>query len=225
MPCVFECRMQNTRRLLLGGTATLAATLALPALASSRRALAAMTDGPFYPPRNWRQRGPLPDDWDADLTRVGPRTAAARGEHLALLATVADTQGRLIDNAEVEIWQCDALRSYRHPGVALEPGSFDEGFQGFGAGKSGKDGALRFRTIKPVPYPGRTPHIHVKLRHASFGELTSQLFLAGDPGNERDFLWRHVPAAERAALAMQLRPASGDSGLRWISEHMLVVPA
>lgn len=217
--------MALQRRTFATATVAAASVLALPALASSRRALAPMTDGPFYPPRPWRERGPLPVDWDADLTRVSQRAAPARGEHLALLATVADTQGRVIDGAEVEIWQCDALRQYRHPGVALEPGVFDEGFQGFGAAKSRKDGAVSFRTIKPVPYPGRTPHIHVKLRHASFGELSSQLFLAGDPGNERDFLWRQVSAADRAALAMQLRAASGEGGLRWISEHVLTVPA
>lgn len=201
-----------------------ATALALPALASSRRALAPMTDGPFYPPRAWRDRVP---DWDADLTRVerNGRVLRARGEPLALQAVVADTQGRLIDNAEVEIWQCDVMQSYRHPGVALTAGGFDEGFQGFGAARSGKDGTLALRTIKPVPYPGRSPHIHVKLLHPSFGEHTSQLFVAGDAGNARDFLWRAVAQADRAALEMQLLPALGDSGLRWIVQHTLVVPA
>ena len=84
---------------------------------------------------------------------------------------------------------------------------------------------MRLRTIRPLPYPGRTPHIHVKLRHASFGELTSQLFVAGDAGNARDFLWRAVPAADRAALEMTLQPAPADSGLRWQVRHVLVVPA
>jgi protocatechuate 3,4-dioxygenase beta subunit len=65
------------------------------------------------------------------------------------------------------------------------------------------------RTIRPVAYPGRTPHIHVKLRHASFGELTSQLFVDGDPGNERDFLWRRLRAEAQTAAAMKLQPASG----------------
>jgi protocatechuate 3,4-dioxygenase, beta subunit len=213
--------MKPERRTLLAGTAAL---LALPALASSRRVLAPMTDGPFYPPRAWRERGPLPADWDADLTRVSQRAMPARGEHLALLATVVDTSGRVIDNAEVEIWQCDTRQAYRHPGVALEPGSFDEGFQGFGAATSRKDGSVGFRTIKPVPYPGRTPHIHVKLRHASFGVLSSQLFVAGDAGNAPDFLWRQLSADQREGLAMKLRPASGEGGLRWIAEHALVVP-
>jgi protocatechuate 3,4-dioxygenase beta subunit len=207
------------RHLLLGS----AAALALPALASQRRAIAPMTDGPFYPSRAWREKWA---DQDADLTRVQTSSGVrvAQGEHLGLEALVADTKGRVIDGAEVEIWQCDTLQAYRHPSVPASPGSFDPGFQGFGATRSDKLGATRLRTIKPVAYPGRTPHIHVKLRHASFGELTSQLFLAGDAGNARDFLWRHLAAEDRAPLEMALQPAPPDSGLRWLVRHTLVVP-
>ena len=140
------------------------------------------------------------------------RATPARGEHLALALQLADARGRAIDGAEVEIWQCDALAAYRHPGVAAEPGRFDPGFQGFGAARSGRDGGVRFRTIRPVAYPGRTPHIHVKLRHPSFGETTSQLFVDGDAGNERDFLWRRLDAAGRAALTVPFTP--GVDGLR-----------
>ena len=204
-----------------------AAMLALPALASSRRALTAMTDGPFYPPRAWRDTASNAGDWDADLTRVRRRTRwlTARGEHLALRATVVDSDGKAIDGAEVEIWQCDALAAYHHPDVRLEPGRHDPGFAGFGAARSDDRGALRLRTIRPVPYPGRTPHIHVKLRHASFGEVTSQLFIAGDAGNARDFLWRALDAGDRDMLAMQLQPAAADSGLRWQVRQALVLPA
>src|SRR5262245_27066758 len=89
----------NERRIVV---AALAAALAWPALASSRRAMARMTDGPFYPPRAWRDRW---TDWDADLTRVahaGERTA--KGEHLGLEGRIVDTHGRAIDGASVEIW-------------------------------------------------------------------------------------------------------------------------
>ncbi len=212
--------LARSRRLLLLGTA---ARLALPVLASSRRVLQPMTEGPFYPPRAWRQGW---TDWDADLTRVvqGGQTLTAQGEHLGLTAVVADTKGRVIDGAEVEIWQCDVLAHYRHPQVAQQPGRFDPGFQGLGLARSDAAGALRFRTIRPVAYPGRTPHIHVKVRHASFGELTTQLFIEGDPGNARDFLWRQLPEADRAPLAMQLQPAPAGSDLRWLVQHALVVP-
>ena len=220
--------MNPPRRTFVLRTATAAAAaVALPALASTRRALVPMTDGPFYPARAWRDKGPFSGDWDADLTRVerNGRVSTARGEHLGLQAVVADTEGRLVDNAEVEVWQCDVMQAYRHPDVAAAAGRFDEGFQGFGATRSGKDGSFSLRTIKPVAYPGRTPHIHIKLRHAAFGELTSQLFLAGDPGNARDFLWRAVPQADRSALEMLLQPAATESGLRWQVRHTLVVPS
>ena len=183
-----------------------------------------MTDGPFYPPAAWRAAWA---DQDADLThaRGAGGERVAHGEHLGLECAVVDTHGRAIDNAEVEIWQCDALQAYRHPRVAAEAGRFDPGFRGFGATRSERDGTLRLRTIKPVPYPGRTPHIHVKLRHPAFGDLTSQLFIAGDAGNSRDFLWRSLAAEDRPPLEMALRPARADSGLRWLVRHALVVPA
>ncbi len=213
-----------TRRRLLAATGLAAAGIGLPALASPRRVLAPMTDGPFYPPPRWRERWA---DWDADMahTQRDGRTLTARGEHLALALQVADTAGRVIDGAEIELWQCDALAAYRHPNVNSSDGRFDPGFQGFGASRADRRGAARFLTIRPVPYPGRTPHIHLKLRHASFGTLTTQLFVAGDPGNARDFLWRALPEADRAPLALALQPAAADSGLRWQAVHQLTVPA
>ncbi|MGL6111957.1 MAG: intradiol ring-cleavage dioxygenase [Rubrivivax sp.] len=216
--------LPRRRILAAAAVAVSVSAIAGPVLASSRRTLAAMTDGPFYPPRAWREQWA---DWDADLSRVqrDGRTLVARGEHLGLELQLADARGRLIDAAELEIWQCDALAAYRHPGVHQTAGSFDEGFQGFGGGRSDRAGQLRFRTIKPVPYPGRTPHIHVKLRHASFGEISSQLFIAGDPGNARDFLWRGLDPADRPMLDMALQAAAADTGLRWQARHTLVVPA
>jgi protocatechuate 3,4-dioxygenase beta subunit len=217
-------RQSLTRRGVLRMVAVSATTLALPALATSRRAIARMTDGPFYPPRAWRERW---TDWDADLTRVqhAGGTRVAKGEHLGLDARVLDVNGRTIDGATVEIWQCDAVGHYRHPSTEPTTDAVDDAFQGFGSTQSNAQGQLRFRTIKPAPYPGRTPHIHVKLRHAAFGEVTSQLFVAGEPGNARDGLWRRLSADDRTALEMKLEPAASDTGLRWLVRHDLVVPA
>lgn len=215
-------RLNRHRRLLIG---VITASLGMPAIATSRRALASMTEGPFYPARAWRER--QHGDWDADLTRVerSGRVSAARGELLGLEGQVVDGKGRVIDGAEVEIWQCDTLGHYTHPSHSVGADGFDEGFQGFGAARTDADGRVRFRTIRPVPYPGRTPHIHIRVRHASFGERTSQLFVADDPGNARDFLWRALSADDRAALAMRLEPAPAASGLRWLVRQPWVVPA
>jgi protocatechuate 3,4-dioxygenase, beta subunit len=103
-----------------------------------------------------------------------------------------DTTGKVIDGAEVEIWQCDSLAVYHAPNHAMEAGKFDPNFAGFGATRSGPAGQWRFMTIRPVPYTIRAPHIHVKLRHPTFGEIASQLFIAGEPLNETDFLWPRI---------------------------------
>lgn len=216
------------RRHLITTSLTAAACLAAPALATpARMRLPRLTEGPFYPPSAWRADSALWPDQDADLTTVRRKEGVlrAQGEGLGLEAQVLDSQGRTIDGAQVEIWQCDALAAYRHPSVPATAGRFDPGFQGFGATASGRGGELRFRTIRPVAYPGRTPHIHLKITHTSFGTLTTQLFVAGDPGNARDFLWRQLDAAAQEAAALRLTPAPADSGLRWLSRQALVVPA
>ena len=218
------------RRLAFAGLAALVPGAAAPAapapaaLASSRRSIAAMTEGPFYLPRAWREPW---SDWDADLARVqrDGRTLQARGEHLGLALQLADTNGRAVDRAEVEIWQCDALAVYHHPQVKRTPGGYEAAFQGFGASRSGADGRARFRCIRPVPYPGRTPHIHIKIRHVSFGEITSQLFVADEPGNRHDFLWRALDPADRAMLELRLQPAMAESGLRWLAIAALTLPS
>jgi protocatechuate 3,4-dioxygenase beta subunit len=212
-----------SRRQVLGGSVAAVAALAFPALASSRRTLPLITEGPFYPPLDYRARRL---DWDADLTTVmdgAGRTqtvARAAGEHLDLFGIVVDTDDRIVDDVEIEIWQCDAFASYRHPRGGAQ---VDEGFQGFGATRSDKRGAYRFRTIRPVPYPGRTPHIHVKLRHPAFGELTSQLFVAGDPGNADDMIYRRLGAEERPLVGMKLQHAPAGSAVMWIARHPLIV--
>ncbi len=217
--------LASRRRVIVAGGIGLAASFgsSVPAIA---RGLPAMTDGPFYPSIAYRARSL---DWDADLTTVrgrdpdGQQLAPARGEHLDLHGTVRDATGRAVDGAEIEIWQCDAFGSYRHPRGA--GGRIDAGFQGFGATRSDSRGGYRFRTIRPVPYPGRTPHIHVKLRHAGFGEVTSQLFVAGEPGNGADLLYRGLTEDERQDVELRLRRAPAGQPVAWIAERDLLVGA
>ncbi len=214
----------NTRRLVLRSMAAACASIALPACASSRRALPSMTEGPFYPSVAYRARGV---DWDADLTTVagtapdGQPRPRAGGEPLDLLGVVLAADGRIVDAAEVEIWQCDVHTSYRHPRGAGE--RIDDGFQGFGMTRTDAAGIYRFKTIRPVPYPGRTPHIHVKLRHPAFGDVTSQLFVAGDPGNANDGLYRRLSAEQRSFTDMTLQRAPAGSPVMWVVERSLVV--
>jgi len=213
--------MSTARRHCLKTLAGSAAGLALPSLAWAA-GLPGMTEGPFYPSAAWRAREL---DWDADLTRVTRANSSdaprAAGEWLDLGGNVVDARGRTIDGAEIEIWQCDVHGSYRHPRGAGS--KVDTAFQGFGSTRSDAKGLYRFRTIKPVVYPGRTPHIHVRLRHPTLGELTSQLFVAGEPGNARDFIYSSLSGAERALVDMALQKAPASSAVTWVAQRSLVV--
>jgi protocatechuate 3,4-dioxygenase, beta subunit len=157
------------------------------------------SSGPFYPLT-------LPLDGDNDLVQVGGSSERAAGTILHLAGRVLDRDGRPVPGARIEIWQCDAFGVYHHP---RDPrGAADPNFQGFGATTAAADGGYRFRTIEPVPYPGRTPHIHFTLTGPGFERLTTQMYLAGHPLNERDGLYRRIADPDaRAAVTVALSPA------------------
>jgi len=58
-----------------------------------------------------------------------------------------------------------------------------------------------------VPYPGRTPHIHFAVATPGQRRFITQMYVAGEPQNERDSVLLGVrdPAA-RARLIVPLRP-------------------
>jgi protocatechuate 3,4-dioxygenase, beta subunit len=156
------------------------------------------TPGPFYPLF-------LPLDADADLVTVGGRPAPAQGIVTHVVGRVLEPGGRAVPGARIEIWQCDALGHYHHP---LDGGGADPNFQGYGATVADRDGFYRFRTIRPVAYPGRTPHVHFALAGPGFERFTTQMYVAGEPRNDGDFVLSRIrePAA-RARVIVPLEPA------------------
>lgn len=158
--------------------------------------------GPFYP-------ATLPLDRDNDLVRVTGRSATARGVITHVSGRIVDDRGRPLSAALVEIWQCNAYGRYHHPRDRRNV-PIDENFQGYGQFTTGDDGYYRFRTIRPVPYPGRTPHIHFAISATGIESLTTQMYVAGEPGNARDGLLNSIPDERaRASLIVDLRPAAG----------------
>jgi protocatechuate 3,4-dioxygenase beta subunit len=185
------------RQLMLGLAGLMAAG---PALAARLLPTPKQMAGPFYP-----LEPPL--DKDNDLTRVAGVAGVAEGRVTDLAGRVLDPDGRPIHGARVEIWQCDARGRYHHPhddGPAPDPR-----FQGFGQHLTDAQGRYRFRTIRPVPYPGRTPHIHMAVFAPGGEPLVTQLYVAGDPRNERDFLFRAVAPERRRLVQAEFLPSRG----------------
>ena len=168
---------------------------------SPLRATPSQTEGPFYPVA-------LPKDSDFDLLRNGDKSYS-KGQSAWVEGNIRDMAGKPVAGSQIEIWQCDHDGHYHHPS---DGGKADQRFQGFGRVTVGADGSYRFRTLRPAAYAGRTPHIHVKVKLGQRELLTTQLYVAGDAGNARDFLWRSLNESDRSALTASF--LSGSDGLR-----------
>ena len=163
----------------------------------------AQTEGPFYPDK-------LPLDTDNDLLIVNDSLTPGAGEVTWLNGRILDARGEPLRNALVEIWQCDQNGAYHHTRTG-QADKRDKNFQGFGRFLTGSSGEYLFRTIKPVPYPGRTPHIHVAIKLKGRKELITQCYIKGHPQNDRDGVLRGLtdPKA-RAALMVEFNPLKGS---------------
>src|ERR1044071_9071495 len=142
------------------------------------------TEGPFYPDK-------LPLDTDNDLILVNDSLTPAVGEITHLSGRILDARGEPIRNMLVEIWQVDGHGVYLHSGSASH-GNRDQNFQGFGRFLTGSSGEYYFRTIKPVKYPGRTPHIHFAVKTKGQHKFTTQCYIKGEPQNDRDGVLRGI---------------------------------
>src|SRR6185312_4693479 len=173
---------RRSRRAFLGTLATGAAFFTTRGLfADELASTPSRTEGPFYPDR-------LPLDTDNDLIIIKDSITPAVGEITNLTGRVLTASGSPVRDVTIEIWQCDANQVYLHTGDSdSKKDQQDKHFQGFGRFTTASTGEYRFRTIKPVPYPGRpAPHIHFKVKKGDRELLTSQINIAGHPGNKVD---------------------------------------
>lgn len=143
-----------------------------------------MTEGPFYPDK-------LPLDTDNDLIIINDQLTPAVGEITHLSGKILTANGSPIRNAVVEIWQVDHHGAYLHSGTDNKS-KRDKNFQGFGRFVTSSTGEYYFRTIKPVAYPGRTPHIHMMVKIKGEPKFCTQCFINGEPQNDRDGVLRGI---------------------------------
>ncbi len=162
-------------------------------------------EGPFYPDK-------LPLDTDNDLILINDKTTPAVGEISHLTGKILDAKGNPLTGAVVEIWQCDGNGVYLHTGDSKgKQKEQDKNFQGYGRFFTSKTGEYYFRTIKPVPYPGRTPHIHFKIKKGNKELLVTQMYVAGHAGNEKDFVYTGVKDKKaRASITVEFAKIKGS---------------
>ena len=123
------------------------------------------TEGPFFS-RNSPERSDL-------------REPGMAGTPIALAGLVVSRSCRPVPGALVELWHADDSGEYDNEGFRLRGHQF-----------TGADGGYRFETIVPGLYPGRTRHFHLKFQAPGESVLTTQFYFPGEPGNQRDRLFR-----------------------------------
>lgn len=185
----------RSRRGFLGSMACGAVALGMRgAFADKVARTPSQMEGPFYPDK-------LPLDTDNDLIIVNDALSPAVGEITHLGGRILDAHGEPIRNALVEIWQVDSHGAYLHSNSGNRDRR-DASFQGFGRFLTGSTGEYYFRTVKPVAYPGRTPHIHFAVKHKGNDTFTTQCYVKGDPHNERDGVLRTIRDPKVRELVM-----------------------
>lgn len=144
-----------------------AASVAIPACVVRPE----LTEGPYFV--------------DGQLNRTDIRSDPATGVvsdgiPLALTFRVTEITDACVPlaGAMVDVWHCDVNGVYsgvQDPGFSTAGQQFLRGYQ-----VTDENGAAQFTTIYPGWYPGRTVHIHFKIRSAAPAnqtyEFTSQLF-------------------------------------------------
>ncbi len=84
-------------------------------------------------------------------------------------------------------------------------------------------GRFMFRTIVPVPYPGRAPHIHLKLILGGEVKLTTQYYRAGFEQNAGDFLFRRLSPEDRGRASMDVKPRVGGTRQEFDADIAIVL--
>jgi len=203
-PIFLPRRREFLSALAFGGTAFFTPGAFAEALELSRTP--SQTEGPFYPDK-------LPLDTDNDLLIINDAITPAVGEITHLSGRILDAKGNPVRNAVVEIWEADNNGIYIHTKDAVPNAQKrDKNFQGFGRFLTGSAGEYYFRAIKPALYAPRTaPHIHFKVKKGDKELLSTQMYIKGHPGNERDFVFKQLPDDQaRQALTVDFVPVEGS---------------
>ena len=206
-------RGQLSRRTILRNALASGVVLAAPAIvrAAVCEVTPAEVEGPFYM-NNYDRSAALVNN--NDLTQIPGAERAADGQVIYVGGQVTDNHCRVLKGATVEIWQSCVTGRYAHVRDP-NPAPIDPYFRYSGEAITDEEGRYSFKTIRPgaYPLPGgmvRTPHIHFRVVNLN-PVLTTQMYFAGEPLNEKDvLLGHHVKTDQNRVVIEPTRHA--DSG-------------
>jgi protocatechuate 3,4-dioxygenase beta subunit len=64
-----------------------------------------------------------------------------------------------------------------------------------------------------VPYPGRTPHIHMAVFPDGVKPFITQLYVKNEPRNAQDFIFNRIPADRRHLVLADFAPAPAGGAM------------
>jgi protocatechuate 3,4-dioxygenase, beta subunit len=167
------------------------------------------TEGPYYPDH-------LPLDQDNDLTQIIGGKAPALGTVTEIGGRLLNVDGKPLKDAVIELWQADQNGCYIHSKGAPRGKERDPQFQGYGKITTNDKGEYRFRTIKPALYTGRTRHYHFAVMQNGKRMLTTQLYFAHEPQNEKDGILRSIrDESQRLSVIREFKPMNDGLQATW----------
>jgi len=195
----------NKRRAFIKNSLSVSSLLCVPGLMAEALSLTPyQTEGPFYPDK-------MPLDTDNDLIILNDSLTPAVGTVAYLSGKVTDIKGNPLRNTLVEIWQVDNNGIYLHTRGGSRS-KLDSNFQGYGRFLTDSKGNYFFRTLKPSPYSGRTPHIHIAVSAKGQKKFTTQCYIKGEPRNQKDFILKRVKDQKaRESLIVPFKKVNGAS--------------
>ncbi|MEP7107383.1 MAG: protocatechuate 3,4-dioxygenase subunit alpha [Ferruginibacter sp.] len=132
------------------------------------------------------------------------------GGQIYITGTIFDGNGKAIPDAMIELWQADTQGNYttKYPGSPTPENQF-RGFGRLGTGTD-PDHQFCFKTVKPGPVNGQSPHINVTLfMRGSLRRLSTRMYFS-DEINEEDALFSNVDATRRHTLIARRKENNGS---------------
>jgi protocatechuate 3,4-dioxygenase, alpha subunit len=156
------------------------------------------TVGPYF------AYGLVPEQYNFDLKSLFTASAADRevpGEHIAIVGNVFDAEGKVVNDALIEIAQADSNGRY----VQTADEARESGFRGFARCGTGTDPKLRFifDTVKPgATADDSAPHLDVivLMRGMLLHCYTRIYFDDEQAANAKDLVLQSVPLERRHTL-------------------------